>query len=173
MDVLTGRLRIRDLRVEDRDGMVELWTDAAVARFMDGFGPRTPDQTDSWIRATVAANRECERSSHNCTIVLRSTGETLGWIGVGVSSEPVGEYDFGYAIRPGCRGRGYATEALVATLRFCFADLAVASVWGECHAGNSASAHVMGAAGMSRIADHEGNRRYLAHRHTWQLPSTG
>ena len=167
MDVLTARLRLRDLRVEDRDPMVDLWTDAAVARFMDDFGPRTAAQTDDWIRATLAANRERERSSHNSTILLRSTGAVVGWIGVGVSSAPVGDYDFGYAVRPGHRGHGYATEALVATLRFCFTDLAVASVWGECHADNAASARVMSAACMSRIADNGGSRRYLARRDSW------
>lgn len=110
------------------------------------------------------------RFAHNTAIVVAETGQCAGWIGCGKSSEPVADYDFGYALRPAWRGHGYAREALAALLAFCLHDLAVPSVWGQCRASNYRSAAVMRAAGMTPIgASVEGDLRFRADR-SWRPP---
>ena len=63
----------------------------------------------------------------------------------------MGEYDFGYAFRPGYRRHGYARVAVTAVPTFCLEELAVSSVLGQCDALNYRSAAVMRAVGMVPI----------------------
>jgi [ribosomal protein S5]-alanine N-acetyltransferase len=170
VDVATRRLHIRDLRAGDLTAMIELWTDADVGRFMGTYGPRSAEETATWLEDTMRHNRAQPRFAHNAALVVTETGECAGWIGCGKSSEPVGEYDFGYALRPGSRRHGYAREALTALLAFCLDELAVSSVWGQCDALNYRSAAVMRAAGMTPISTSaEGNLRFRVDR-SWRFP---
>jgi [ribosomal protein S5]-alanine N-acetyltransferase len=170
MDVATRRLHIRDLRADDLAAMVELWTDEDVGRFMGTYGPRSAAETARWLDDTMQHNRAQPRFAHNAAVIVTGTGERAGWIGCGKSSDPVGEYDFGYALLPGCRGRGYAREALAAVLTFCLDELAVSSVWGECDALNHRSAAVMRAVGMTRVdASAQGDLRFRVDR-SWRPP---
>jgi RimJ/RimL family protein N-acetyltransferase len=68
------------------------------------------------------------------------------------------------------------TEALIATLRYCFTDVGVNSVFGETRPSNAASARVMLKAGMRFIGSFpsrsEGgvvHHRYIAFRDEWLL----
>jgi [ribosomal protein S5]-alanine N-acetyltransferase len=170
MDVVTRRLHIRDLRADDLAAMTDLWTDPDVGRFMGTYGPRSAAQTATWLDEVMRHNRARPRFAHNTAIIVAGTGQCAGWVGCGTSSEPVAEYDFGYALRPACRGHGYAREALTALLAFCLRDLAVSSVWGQCDALNLRSAAVMRAAGMTPIeASAEGDLRFRADR-SWYPP---
>jgi [ribosomal protein S5]-alanine N-acetyltransferase len=170
VDLATRRLLIRDLQADDLAGMIELWADEDVGRFMGTYGPRSAEETARWLEDVMQHNRARPRFAHNAAIIVAETGARAGWIGCGKSSEPVGEYDFGFALRPGCRGHGYAREALVAVLAFCLGELGVSSVWGECDAGNLRSAAVMRAAGMSSVgASASGDLRFRAGR-SWSPP---
>ena len=171
MDVVTARLHIRDLRADDLAAMADLWADPDVGRFMGTYGPRSAAQTAAWLDDAMRHNRAQPRSAHNTAIIIARTGQCAGWIGCGKSSEPVGEYDFGFALRPACRGHGYAREALAALLAFFLHDLAVSSVWGACDALNHRSAAAMRAAGMTPIEDSaEGDLRFRADRF-WRPPA--
>ena len=168
--MVTRRLHIRDLCAEDLPAMTEMWTDPDVGRFMGTFGPRTAAQTAAWLDEVMCHNRAQPRLVHDTAIIVAETGQCAGWIGCGPSDEPVGEYDFAYALRPAWRGYGYAREALTAMLAFFLRDLAVSSVWGQCDAGNHRSAAVMRAAGMTPIeASAEGDPRFRAD-HSWRPP---
>lgn len=170
MDVVTSRLRIRDLRAGDLAAMVELWTDPDVGRFMGTYGPRSAAQTATWLRDAMRHNRARPRFAHNTAIVVAETGECAGWTGCGQSSDPAGGYDVGYALRSAQRGHGYAREALTALLAFCLHDLAVCSVSGECDALNRRSAAVMRAAGMAPVEPSpDGDLRFRADP-SWRPP---
>ena len=168
MDVRTARLRLRDLRPDDLPAMTELWIDPDVGRFMGDFGPRRAEDVERWLLATIAGERGPDRRSHNCAIVVHGSDDVAGWIGVGPSSRPIGDYDFGYAVRSGFRGRGYASEALAGVLRFCFDFAGVGSVWGECDGANLASARVMRRAGLDPIEPSpDGDLRFRAVADRW------
>jgi [ribosomal protein S5]-alanine N-acetyltransferase len=177
MDLATPRLLIRDLQADDLAAMTELWTDADVGHFMGTYGPRSAKETARWLEDTMQHIRAWPRFAHNAAIILAQTSERAGWIGCGKSSPPVGEYDFGYALRPLYRGHGYAREALTAVLTFCLGELGVSSVWGECNACNHQSAAVMRAAGMHPVdSSAHGDLRFRAD-HSWcpaasQTPAT-
>jgi RimJ/RimL family protein N-acetyltransferase len=154
MNVLTPRLHVRDLLGEDWRALHSLRIDPLVHRF-NHFGPESESETRTWVRETMESNASTPRLAHNCAIVLRATGEVIGWIGFGTPSagkEQYGEIDFGYALRPADWGHGYTTEALKAMIGFIFAELPVQRIFGECNVANPASARVMEKAGMIRTA---------------------
>ena len=159
----TRRLLLRDLRPDDVVAMARLWTDRDVARFMDGFGPRTADQVAAWVPEAIRASCSVPRF-RSWAIEVRSTGEVVGWIGFGGSSRGVGDIDFAFIVDPGHRGHGYATEALRGAVNYCFDTLGAQSFWGECHTDNEASAGAMRAAGLEYIETVEDQHRFRVGR---------
>jgi [ribosomal protein S5]-alanine N-acetyltransferase len=156
----TERLLLRDIRVEDADALVSVWVDEDVARFMDDFGPRTPEDVRAWIPTALAAY-ERDATSFGWALELRDGGDVIGWIGFGRSARGVAEMDIAYVVAAEHRGRGYASEALRAVIAFCFDELGARSVWGECAIDNSRSAAVMQRAGMAPIGVEGDQRRFV------------
>jgi RimJ/RimL family protein N-acetyltransferase len=137
---------VRDLTLADTEALIPAGTSTETDRFMDSYGPRTPDEVRAWVPEAIS----CIGEPRYGTWVIEVGGEVVGWIGFGGSSRGVGEVDFAYVICPAHRGRGYAGAALRHVVAHCFAN-GVQSVWGECHVGNDASAGVMLGAGLTEI----------------------
>jgi RimJ/RimL family protein N-acetyltransferase len=60
--------------------------------------------------------------------------------------------ELGWVLDPAYTGRGYATEAVLEMLRFCFEDLGIHRVVANCFADNTASWRLMERIGMRREA---------------------
>jgi ribosomal-protein-alanine N-acetyltransferase len=151
MDITTARLHIRDLIEADAESLNHLRTDPAVYTFQQRFGPETLAQTLDWIVRTKFYNERPGRDSHNCSVMLRSSGEITGWIGFGFchpQGKAIGDVGIGYALRSHFWNQGYMTEALRATLNFIFCETDAENARATCHVENIASARVMEKAGM-------------------------
>jgi ribosomal-protein-alanine N-acetyltransferase len=152
MDAKTRRLHIRDIVKEDLDSMTLLWMNPAVKHWMGTWGPQTANEVLPWIEETIAHNQATPRLAHNCAIVESESELVAGWIGFGPASKPgIGDLDFGYAMLEQFRNRGYATEALLAVIEFCFDVVGVSSFFGNTLPDNAASARVMDKVGMKRV----------------------
>lgn len=163
MDYQTPRLIVHDLNWTDLDAMHAYKSDPLVTRYTN-FGVETLDESRAWLAGCIHHNSIPNRVAHNCAILLQETGETIGWIGFGPTSDPNdprGEIDFGYALRSEFWAKGYMTEALIGMIDFIFATTTAARIFGECEAANPASARVMEKAGMQ-----------LATEYTWQDDET-
>jgi ribosomal-protein-alanine N-acetyltransferase len=180
MDITTARLHIRDLMEEDAESLHRLRTDPLVYRY-NHFGPETLAETRQWIIQTKVHNERPERDSHNCSILLWSTGEVIGWIGFGFShpeAKPIGDVGIGYAIRPEFWNQGFTSEALVATLDYIFAETKAENAEAHCFVANLGSSRVMEKAGMRFVARHiepgesspdkEETFHYLLSREEWK-----
>lgn len=153
MNVLSERLHIRDLAEEDWPALHALRTDPEVYRY-NHFGPESEEATRTWIRETMVHNNLTPRLSHNCSIVLKATGEVIGWIGFGIPSPAKTAYSdltFGYALLPAFWQQGYMTEALQAMITFAFSTTAANSISDTCDVRNIGSARVMEKAGLRQI----------------------
>ncbi|GAB3911890.1 N-acetyltransferase [Microlunatus endophyticus] len=161
----TSRLMLRDPRITDLQPLTEMWTDAAVAQFMDDYGPRDPAGVQEWLTQIVRALEDCPESnpsSVQLTLARKDDAAVVGWLGLGASSRGVADWDFGYAVHPAHRGNGYAAEALAGAVDGCRRRFGIETFWGECHRANAASARVMTRAGFSEIASSDdGNRRFV------------
>ncbi|MFH9352401.1 GNAT family N-acetyltransferase [Kitasatospora sp. NPDC017646] len=79
-------------------------------------------------------------------IRLREDGRAIGGAGFHAAPDPSGTVTVGYGLVPAARGRGYASEALRALLELARAR--GVRVVGDTDLDNTASQHVMTAAGM-------------------------
>lgn len=156
----TARLIIRDLQHDDLHSMLAISSDENVQRMMESYLPGNERELREWLAGTIAHNEQIPRLSHNCALVLKDTGQVIGWIGFGVPGEPAkGSIDFGYAMNPAFESRGYMTEAVKAMLAYCFDTVGAESVSAYHMNFNPASGRVMHKAGM-RL--HEGMSHRLA-----------
>jgi ribosomal-protein-alanine N-acetyltransferase len=165
MDIMSARLHIRDLTEADWPALHALRTDPEVYRY-NHFGPESEEETQTWIRETMVHNNLTPRLSHNCSLVLKATGEVIGWIGFGVPSPAKAVYvdlSFGYALLPTFWNQGYMTEALRAMITFAFSTTNAMSIGDNCDVRNIGSARVMEKAGLHQI------ERFTAHAD----PATG
>ena len=83
-------------------------------------------------------------------------GTVVGDIGFHGPPDEAGRAEIGYSVVPGRRGRGYATEAAAALLRWAQAQPGVRQVVAGCDPGNAASATVLERAGLVRAGEAAG-----------------
>jgi RimJ/RimL family protein N-acetyltransferase len=113
----TERLHLRAVRAGDLDQLVRLQEDPEVARFM---GAPSREWLEGWLRSSEA---EWEERGHGrLAIVDRESGEFLGRTGLKYWPQ-FEETEIGWALQPEARGKGYATEAARAALRWGFERL--------------------------------------------------
>lgn len=149
MHVETERLLIRDVQASDANGVHAWRSDPEVARFMD-FEPASRAESERWLRECIHVN-ETKPGVTICSIVLKATGDVIGWIGWGPADgekAASGDVDFGYAIRRDAWGRGYGTEVLRAVINYVLDVEAVGTFFGETDMQNHRSARAMTKAGM-------------------------
>ncbi|MCX0247495.1 GNAT family N-acetyltransferase [Streptomyces drozdowiczii] len=94
-------------------------------------------------------------------IRLRTDGLVIGGIGFHGAPDDRGGVTIGYGLVESARGRGYASEALRALLRFA-REQGVARVRGDADADNVPSQRVMTAAGMRLVGEDASLKYYLA-----------
>ena len=83
-------------------------------------------------------------------VCLKESGELIGHVGL---SPYRGEVEIGYAIEDRQKGRGYATEAVLAMRGFAFERFGIMRVLGIVHRENSASCRVLEKAGFSLMKE--------------------
>jgi RimJ/RimL family protein N-acetyltransferase len=116
----TERLILRSHRLEDFDDYVNLWSDETVVRFISGV-PSTREQ--SWARLIRGAGMWHFMGFGFLAIEEKDTGRLIGEAGfheVRRDMKPSieGTLETGWVLLPSAHGRGYATEALKALLRW-------------------------------------------------------
>lgn len=166
----TPRLILRDLKEDDWSDFHALSADPNVTRYMDFIKTDTEEAAQQWVQGAIYHNQQQPRLAYSLAIVRRRDNQMIGWLGIGrpsITKAHWGDLDFGYALNRRCWGQGYMTEALNALLAFCFKELAISKIFGECDAANPASARVMEKAGLQfeeRMPDHD--------EHTGELSDT-
>ncbi len=153
MNISSERLHIRDLAEEDWRALHALRTHPDVYRY-NHFAPESEEETRTWIHETMVHNNLTPRLSHNCSILLKVTGEVIGWIGFGLPSPGKAAYSdlsFGYALLPAFWNQGYMSEALQAMITFAFTTTDANSISDTCDVRNIGSARVMEKAGLRQV----------------------
>jgi len=171
-EIHTKRLILRDILETDFAILHQMRSNGTVTRYIEYIKSETEPETWAWIKGTMYHNSLSPRQSYNLAVVLQSTKEVIGWIGIGQAAEQeYGELDFGYALLPRYWGQGHATEALSALISFAFEKFdEVNSIHGECDVNNFASARVMEKAGLRRSnPEATGDPLYVISRAEWKI----
>ena len=151
----TPRLTLRRFRLDDLPALRAYRTDPDVARFQN-WGDQN-DETDL-RRFVEEMQTRAPLEGLQIAVAMRSTDALIGDLYIRGSSEAQAEIGYTFA-RPH-QGHGYATEAVVGLLNYCFKELQLHRVIAIAAVENTASWHLMERAGIRREAHMLQSYRY-------------
>lgn len=149
------RLTIRPFKEKDREAYLAFMTDAEATRYL--MFQRTEEGAKALLDA-VRDSYSTEEPVFAYAIALKEDDAFIGSCGLS-ELDKAERFECYYSLLPSYWGRGYATEATAALLRYCFEHDGVEEVWAFMSPDNPNSAGVAERVGM-------GNRGLREHP-TW------
>jgi RimJ/RimL family protein N-acetyltransferase len=183
MDVYaeTARLLLRRFTTADVDVLVELDSDPAVMRYINGGAPTPRAEVVDEVLPAFLAYYDRWPGYGFWAITERSARQFVGWVHFRPDEgDPDDEPELGYRLRRAAWGRGYAAEAARAVIDRGFGAFAVSRVVARTMAVNTASRRVMEKAGLRHVrsfvadwpvripGDEQGDVEYAQTRRQWQ-----
>lgn len=119
--VSTARLILRKPEESDAGPLIAMDADPEVMRYI-GTGATFPPDRDRALQAIARWRTQWDEQGFGyCSIIVRDTGQYAGWVTLAVPTflpEVLPAVELGYRLGQAQWGRGYATEAAGALLRF-------------------------------------------------------
>ena len=172
--VETDRLLLRQFELADSAPLMAVFGDAEVMRHGDGI--KTVEWVQSWLRDVQASYR---KGYGTWAVVEKRSSSVLGYCGLEYADVcGQAEVALGYRLARAHWGRGYASEAVAATVHYGLNVLELTRLVATIDPGNSASVRVAEKAGMVYEKDvlYEGythpDRVYAVERETPSRPVT-
>lgn len=146
MQIVTKRLIIRDFVRDDWESVHQYASDEQVTEYME-WGPNAEKDTKQFIEHTLLMQQQNPRKDYEFAVVLRDTSELIGGCGIHIDQS---NGEIGYCFNPDYMGKGYATEAARALLKFGFNDIGLHRIFAKCRPQNVRSANLMKRLGMKQ-----------------------
>ena len=151
----SARLHFRPLTAADTAGMFELDSDPAVHRYLGGIGGQMvsePAQSAALIE--FIQHQYVENGLGRWAVILRETGEFMGWAGLKLVAGPMNGhhnfYDLGYRYQPRYWGQGYGYEAAQAWFDYGFQTLQLPRICAYANTNNAASRRILTKIGLQQ-----------------------
>src|SRR4051812_18415187 len=122
MELVTPRLVLREFTPEDFADVHEYASRPDTVQYTD-WGPNTAAQTREFLGRKIVRQHEEPRSTWDLAAQSRDSGRVIGTVSITITRRSHREGEVGYVFHPDHWGRGYATEATVALIRFGFGEL--------------------------------------------------
>jgi RimJ/RimL family protein N-acetyltransferase len=148
--VLTDRLRIRPLRVEDLEDLYAIYSDPRVERWI---GPHSREAVRVELGFHVA--HQAEHGWSLWGLEALDTGRFVGDCGIQPLALAGPEVELGYDLHPEIWGRGLATEAAQAVVQLAFGPLAIDRLVAAVKPHHLASRHVLEKVGLTPAGERE------------------
>ena len=152
----TARLRLRPFTMNDLDGLYQqIYSDAEVMRYLPGGKPRPRGETEVVLREFIAHGVAYDYTIN--AVIDKRSDQLMGLCGLFTLKDD-GAVEIAYALGQPFWGRGFTTEAALATLRYGFETMGLERIIALAEPENIASQRVMQKIGMQ----HQGltNRYY-------------
>ncbi|HEX8702759.1 MAG TPA: GNAT family N-acetyltransferase [Myxococcaceae bacterium] len=150
-ELRTSRLLLRPFRPEDEEALFHLWNEPQVARYLWDSQPISREV----VREQIALSEQDfrQRGLGEFCLFLTERPETLiGFCGLrGIDGGQ--DIEVLYGLLPGFWGRGLATEAAQAVLRFGFEQAGLEEIFAGADFGNAASIRCMERLGMTEAGE--------------------
>jgi RimJ/RimL family protein N-acetyltransferase len=147
----TERLVIRPFRPKDIEAFVGYRSNPEVARYQswDMFGR---SQAESFVAHMATLHPGVPGQWFQFAVADRSTDELLGDTAVCVDAEDPTRAELGFTFAAASQGKGYATEAVRATIEYAFERLGVEVVVAVTDARNAPSMALLDRIGMTHVS---------------------
>jgi ribosomal-protein-alanine N-acetyltransferase len=146
-ELRTARLLMRPFHTEDEEALFHLWNDPQVRRYLWDDQPVSREV----VRQQIALSEQDFRQrglGEFCLFLTEHPGALIGFCGLrGIDGGP--EIEVLYGLRPEFWGRGLATEAAQAVLRFGFEQVGLSEIFAGADFDNAASLRCMERLGMT------------------------
>lgn len=165
----TARLILRTVTIADVDDVARSW------KLDEGPISRTEaEQQVQWMFANHAQNAP-GKLTHLClAIILKDTGEFIGWCGLDHRDTTKPDPALFYLLKANYWGQGLATEAARALLGYAFGPMNLTSLHGGAAPENIASKRVMEKIGMQYLGtDDDGGYAFRITRETYYTNTNG
>lgn len=141
--VETERLTLQTWSLDDAEDGFRIWSDAEVMRYVGTAGQPHADveQTRGWMGRMIA-----HQQKHGfCfwAVVDKESNQLIGSCGLAHQLDGGLPVEFGYTLARAYWGRGLATEAAGAALRYVFDNLTLAEIHASVDSRNHASRRVL------------------------------
>lgn len=151
MDLITPRLKLREFEGSDLERTLPAGlTDKGPP--VQAFDFRDPPGVRAQIHTALDRAREEPRRTYDLAVVLRETGQLIGHAGAQLNASEPREALVWFVSDPTTWNQGYLTEGAPALLSFCFKQLKLHRIWGECNPKNPAAVKVLEHLGLRREA---------------------
>jgi ribosomal-protein-alanine N-acetyltransferase len=175
LPIRTERLELRALTMADAPAAHRFYGDPEVMRWVAGGALPDLAATEAMLRQVIAHERL--RGFSWWAVVELASGELVGDAGLSSYAGRGPGVEMGYTFAREAWGKGYATEAAIASLRAAFGPLGLRRVVAVVRPENVASQRVLQKAGMvpdGRVDYHGAEHlRYSAGRRSWRVPERG
>ena len=143
----SSRLYFREITPDDAEAMYELNLDPLIEKY-------TLDPPFESVEAAGEFWKNYDQYKKygmgRWAVVLKSTNEVIGWCGLRKKTTYV---DVGFRLIPRYRGKGYATEAGIASIQYGFENLGLTEIIGSAMKTNIASTKVLEKCGMTFLEE--------------------
>jgi RimJ/RimL family protein N-acetyltransferase len=119
-EIETRRLRLRPFTMDDADDLYLIFSDAEVMKHITGGKVRTRAETETGLRRTIKAWKT--RGFGFWAVTVKEQNTVIGYCGY-MPLEETEEIELAYGIARAHWGKGYATEAARACLRYGFEEM--------------------------------------------------
>lgn len=158
----TDRLRVRDIRQDDLEHLLEMNNNPAVMRYIStqGFNPTSAEEELQSIQRQLKYYKKYE---HTGLWMIDTTFDTIGWLSIKYNDDLKG-YELGYRLKERYWSKGYATEACMGLIDHV-SNFGIQVIYAVAVDNNYASTRVMEKIGMR--FDHRGhlyNENVLVYR---------
>jgi RimJ/RimL family protein N-acetyltransferase len=159
-EVETARLRLRMFTPDDLDALCRITRDPEVMRYIGEGRPLTREETHVNLTSIIGGFRR--RGFGRWAVIKKDCGALVGYCGLSQGNEEVG-VEVAYMFAREEWGKGLASEAGRASLRYGFERLALDSVAGLTLRDNFRSRRVLERLGMQYLRD----GRFYGHDCVW------
>ncbi len=137
----TSRLKLRKITIEDIPFLVKYANNKKISDYVLNI-PYPYSEPDAVFRISYVVQGFKNKVRYVFTITFQESKELIGEIGLHLNNQN-DIAQLGYWVAEPFWGKGIATEATAAILRFGFEKLNLAMIFAECHAENKASQRVL------------------------------
>jgi RimJ/RimL family protein N-acetyltransferase len=142
----TQRLVLRDFQQKDVHQLAPILANPQVMEFSP-TGIISTSQTQAKIDSFITSYKAF--GFGKWAVILKESNQLIGYCGIAIEQiENVNEPEIGYRLDPEFWGKGLATEAALATIKYGFEQLKFPYILGIVERANTASIRVLGKLGM-------------------------
>jgi RimJ/RimL family protein N-acetyltransferase len=144
-EIETNRLRLRAFTPDDLDALYLVFGDPEVMTYITGGKPRTKEATLAGLLRTIEGWQN--RGFGLWAVAEKDSGHVIGYCGL-IFLDETTEIELAYGLAKSSWGKGFATEAARASLRYGFEELKLERIVAVVNPQNIPSQRVLEKLGM-------------------------